>query len=421
MNEKLLQYIWNYRLFSGFNFVDTNGNPLEILDYGTWNHNSGPDFSFAKIKTKDFVLAGNIELHLRSSDWILHQHSENSEFKNIILHVVFMHDCEINDLTNLNIPTLELKNFIDEKLFWKYEKMMMDAAFIPCESIFDIQKTPINFQENQLLSKLNERSTGIETQLKQNKNDYEAVLFHELAYAFGLKVNADIFRNIAESIPYSVIRKTRNNLEQINALLYGKADWLKVSMDENTQLWKREFDFLKHKFELSPHSFSPKFLRLRPQNFPTIRISQFAALLHQYPSLFQMLMEVNSVQKMPEIFSIIQAHPYWDDKFVFGKTTSKIHSTFLTKNFVDLILINAVLPIKYTWLKNENENTADEILEFYEAIKPEKNSVIDKWKNLKIKMNSAKDTQAFLYHYKNFCLPKNCLNCSIGYQLLREQ
>ncbi len=420
MTEKLLQYIWNYRLFSRPNFCDIEENALEIVDYGIWNHDSGPDFLFAKIKTKDLVLAGNIEFHLKSSDWIFHKHSENQEFNNVILHVVYFHDCEIEELNHRNIPTLELKNYINPELFMKYENMMLESSFIPCEEIFSQEKIPFQFSESALLQKLNEKSIQIEHQLQKYKNDYEAVFFRELAYAFGLKINAEIFRNIAESIPFSIIRKIRNNHTQLQALLYGKAGWLEKTQDKNMEIWQKEFAFLQHKYAISEIPYSPKFLRLRPPNFPTIRLSQFADLLHREYSLFSTLMYAKNTNEIREIFSNISADEYWDNHYTFGKISKKTYRKTLTKDFVDLILINTILPFKYTWMKHESDEAADEILGFYHDIAPEKNSVLQQWKHLGIHLKSALDSQAFLHQYKNFCLPKKCLNCSIGFQLLKE-
>ena len=420
MNEKLLQYLWNFKIFKNFEFKDMLGNDLEMINFGKWNFDSGPDFLFGKIKTNGVVLAGNIELHVKSSDYIFHQHSGNPEFENLILHAVFIHDVEIEELNEKGIPTLELRNYIDETLLWKYESLLKDNQFIPCSNLFDAKKIPFYFWEETLLKKLDEKSLEIEAALIQNKNNYEAVLFQNLAYAFGLKVNAQIFKQMAESLDFSVVNKIRQNQTQLEALFFGISNWLEHPEEEQTKIWKREFDFLKAKYQLSDLRFNPKFSKLRPPNFPTVRLSQFASLYYLNQNLFSKLIEAKNIEEIYKIFEKVKASEYWDSRFNFGKLSPVEGEKFLTKDFINLILINAILPLKYTYHKNTEENIADEIFNFYRHISPEKNTIIEGWLDLKVKVDSALESQALLYHHKNFCQKKNCLNCSIGLLLLQN-
>ncbi len=420
MNEKLLQYLWNFKIFNSFDFKDMEGNELEILDFGKWNFDSGPDFLFGKIKFKNLILAGNIELHVKSSDYIFHQHSGNPEFENLILHVVFNHDMEIEELNKKNIPTLELKNYIDQNLLWKYESLLNENQFIPCANLFEASKIPFQFAEETLFKKLDEKSLEIEESLRINKNNYEAVLFQNLAYAFGLKVNSLIFRQIAECLDFTIVNKIRQNQTQLEALFFGICNWLENPKDEQTKIWKREFDFLKMKYQIDDLRFQPKFSKLRPPNFPTIRLSQLASLYHLNQNLFSKLIATKHIHEIYTIFSSVKASEYWNERFNFGKTSSIKGEKLLTKDFVELILINAILPLKYAYHKNFDEDAADEILEFYRKITPEKNSIITSWNQLQVKTESALQSQAFLYHHKNFCLKKDCLNCGIGFQLLKN-
>jgi hypothetical protein len=420
MNEKLLQYLWNFKIFNNFDFKDMAGNELEILDFGKWNFDSGPDFLFGKIKFKNSILAGNIELHVKSSDYIFHQHSGNPEFENLILHVVFNHDLEIDELNEKNIPTLELKNYIDQNLLWKYESLLNENQFIPCASLFETSKIPFQFTEETLLKKLDEKSLEIEESLRINKNNYEAVLFQNLAYAFGLKVNSLIFRQVSECLDFTIVNKIRQNKMQLEALFFGICNWLENPKDEQTKIWKREFDFLKMKYQVDDLRFHPKFSKLRPPNFPTIRLSQLASLYYLNQNLFSKLIAPKNMDDIDAIFSNVKASEYWNDRFNFGKTSTIKGEKYLTKKFVELILINAILPLKYAYHKNFDENSADEILEFYRKMTPEKNSIITSWNQLQVKTESALQSQAFLYHHKNFCLKKDCLNCGIGFQLLRN-
>lgn len=421
MNEKLLQYLWNFKIFEHFDFKDAEGNAIEILDYGRWNRDSGPDFINARIKIKGVILAGNIELHLRSSDWIFHRHGSDRAFDNVILHVVYLDDAEIEEFTERNVPTLELRHHIDAGVLWKYEQMASESGFIPCEKIFDPQKVPFDFTEETLLKKLDTKAEEIRTSLLKSKNDYEAVLFQYLAYAFGLKVNAQVFRQIAESIDFSIVRKIRQNGTQLEALFFGMAGWLDQPCDPQTQNWKREFDFIKTKYQIPPITIQPKFLRLRPPNFPTLRLSQLAHLYHREDSLFSKIIKAKNPESVIKILDGVKASAYWDSRFNFGKISPAVQEKFLTKDFIQLILINAVLPVKYAYYRNHNEAAADDILDFYRAIPAEKNTITEGWKKLGVNIADALHSQAFIFHYKINCQTKNCLNCSIGLQLLKKE
>ncbi len=420
MNEKLLQYLWNFKVFTHFNFRDLTGNPIEIIDFGQLNKDSGPDFLMAKIKINSVILAGNIELHVRSSDWVFHQHAEDPNYENIILHVVFQNDADIEELIKKNIPTLELKDHIDENLFGKYEKFLKGNQFISCEDLFNPNVIPFYFYEETLLKKLEEKSSELENDLKIHKNNYEAVLFHSIAYSFGLKVNAYLFKQISESVDFTVFNKIRRNKTQLEALLFGISGWLEKPEEEQIKIWRREFDFLKAKFELSDLIIRPKFLRLRPHNFPTLRLSQLADLYHSHQNLFSKIIHAKNTDELMEIFNGIKASDYWDNHFNFGKISTIDQQKILTKDFIELVILNSILPLKYIYHKDHNEEITEEILAFYKELSAEKNSIVNGWKNLGLTIQNALQTQSLIHHYKNYCTLKNCLNCSIGFQILKE-
>ena len=419
MNENLLQYLWKYKIFSKFDFKDTDGNPIEILDFGTLNTNSGPDFSLAKIKTKNIVLAGNIEIHVKSSDWYFHNHDLQKDYQSVILHVVYFNDTDVSELKEAGIPTLELKDYINEKILAKYQTLENQYQFIPCESIFDASKVPFLFSEETLLKKLDEKSIEIEQLLAQSKNNYEAVLFQKLAYSFGLKVNAEIYQNIAENIDFKIIQKISQNQFQLESLLFGKGNLLEKETETN-QKWKREFEFLKIKFKISEQTFPVKFLRLMPPSFPTIRFSQLAMLYHLQPNLFSKILKAKNIQELKSLFEKVKTSDFWENHYTFEKTSEEKIEKKLSDDFIEILLINAVLPIIYTYFKNINPEKTDQVLEFYKNLNPEKNSIISSWKKLNVKFSSALETQAFLYHHKHLCSYKNCLNCNIGLKILKD-
>ena len=402
MNENLLQYLWKYKIFSKFDFKDTDGNPIEILDFGTLNTNSGPDFSLAKIKTKNIVLAGNIEIHVKSSDWYFHNHDLQKDYQSVILHVVYFNDTDVSELKEAGIPTLELKDYINEKILAKYQTLENQYQFIPCESIFDASKVPFLFSEETLLKKLDEKSIEIEQLLAQSKNNYEAVLFQKLAYSFGLKVNAEIYQNIAENIDFKIIQKISQNQFQLESLLFGKGNLLEKETETN-QKWKREFEFLKIKFKISEQTFPVKFLRLMPPSFPTIRFSQLAMLYHLQPNLFSKILKAKNIQELKSLFENVKTSDFWENHYTFEKTSEEKIEKKLSDDFIEILLINAVLPIIYTYFKNINPEKTDQVLEFYKNLSPEKNSIISSWKKLNVKFSSALETQAFLYHHKHLC------------------
>ena len=419
MNENLLQYLWKYKIFSKLEFKDTDGNPIEILDFGTLNTNSGPDFSLAKIKTKNIVLAGNIEIHVKSSDWYFHNHNLQKDYQSVILHVVYFNDTDVSELKEAGIPTLELKDYINEKILAKYQTLENQYQFIPCESIFDASKVPFLFSEETLLKKLDEKSIEIEQLLAQSKNNYEAVLFQKLAYSFGLKVNAEIYQNIAENIDFKIIQKISQNQFQLESFLFGKGNLLEKETETN-QKWKREFEFLKIKFKISEQTFPVKFLRLMPPSFPTIRFSQLAMLYHLQPNLFSKILKAKNIQELKSLFENVKTSDFWENHYTFEKTSEEKIEKKLSDDFIEILLINAVLPIIYTYFKNINPEKTDQVLEFYKNLSPEKNSIISSWKKLNVKFSSALETQAFLYHHKHLCSYKNCLNCNIGLKILKD-
>ena len=419
MNENLLQYLWKYKIFSTFDFKDSDGNPLEIIDFGKFNKNSGPDFSLAKIKTKNIVLAGNVEIHVKSSDWYFHHHDTQKDYQSVILHVVYFKDVDVSELKNAGIPTLELKDYIDDKILAKYQSLENHFDFIPCENIFEPKKIPFLFSEETLLKKLDEKSIEIEHLLNQSKNNYEAVLFQKIAYSFGLKVNAEIYQNIAENIEFKIIQKISQNQFQLESLLFGKGNLLEKETEINKN-WRTEFEFIKTKFQISDEVFPVKFLRLMPPSFPTIRLSQLANLYHLRPNLFSKIINSKNIQELKSLFENVKTSEFWENHYTFEKVSEEKLEKKLSDDFIEILLINAVLPIIYTYFKNINPEKTDQILEFYKNLNPEKNSIIYSWKKLNVKFSSALETQAFLYHHKHLCSYKNCLNCNIGLKILKD-
>ena len=396
MKEKFLQTLWENKVFNPLLFKDTDGNPIEILDFGKLNSNAGPDFHSVKIKTQDITFFGNAEFHVKSSDWLLHKHSEQKDYQSIILHIVFEHDQEISELKERNIPTLELKNYMDAQFIEQHKDIKLQD-FTDYEDLFGIKKLSEDFARETILEKLQEKDEEICLFQEATKNDHEAVLFHKTAYAFGLKVNAEVFLQIAQSIDFKIIKKLSCQPFQMEALLMGRAGLLNEN-NPDAEPWLREFSFVKNKFQLGEECFSAKLAKVMPTSFPTIRLSQLAALYSAHQNLFSKIINTRKVDELKAIFKDIKASTYWDNHYFFGKKTEEKQRK-LSADFTEIILLNAVFPVMYSYHR-DNPEMVEIILSFYKEMKPEKNSIIKQWKNTGAEINSALDSQAFLYLYK---------------------
>ncbi|MFN3021456.1 DUF2851 family protein [Chryseobacterium sp. TY3] len=420
IREKLLQFLWSTKLFSSHDFVCTKGFPIEIINYGKWNYDQGPDFSLAKIKYQNTTFVGNIEVHVKSSDWHLHQHEKSDHYDSLILHVVYFDDCDIDSLKQKNIPCLELKNYVSESVLNTLIALNNNPFdFIACEKIITPNDIPLFFTEQKLLEKLERKRQSIYERLKNTQNNKEQILLEQLAYGFGLKVNSELFSEMISYVGFNILNKTRANQLSLEALLLGTSGLLDIveNIDEQTKVWQREYQFLVSKFKLSDLKFNPKFSKMRPQNFPTIRLSQLSVLIHQEAHLFSKIISSKSLVDFYSILKNVKSSKYWETHYQISKPT-KEHSTALSKDFMDLIILNVFLPIKYYF--SEDEDINDQIIDFYKNLKPEKNHIVDQWKQLQIPIKSALESQAFLQHYRDNCIEKKCLNCGIGFKFLKH-
>jgi len=422
LKEELLHFIWKYKLFS-IEIKTISNEKIEVVKTGFLNTNEGPDFLMASVKIGNLIWNGNIEIHVNASDWEKHNHSQHPQYQNIILHIVYNNDKEISFLNEKNIPTLELKNYISKSIFENYNVLFnLSNSFIPCEKIVEKNKENLkidSFFERLYIAKLERNYSQIQEDLKATNQNWEGVLFHRIAYTFGLKVNANVFLNIAKSEDYQIIKKLQKNKLQLESFLFGKANLLS-DFDNYSNNLKNEFDFIQNKFSLDKHSFSVNFLRLRPQNFPTIRLSQLADLYFQYQNLFSCVVGTKSLANFYTMFSEIKASDYWDTHYVFGKVSEKSISKKISKAQIDLLIINAILPIKYAYQRSINEHS-DDIFDILREMKSEKNTIITQFSELKIDAKNALESQAIIELYNKYCNEKRCLDCEIGYKILNNK
>ncbi|KGL64117.1 DUF2851 family protein [Polaribacter sp. Hel1_85] len=424
MNEDFLHYVWKYQLFSIHNLKTTTKEDLTILKTGIHNHNSGPDFLNAQLKIDNQLWVGNVEIHLKSSDWYVHHHEIDVNYDAVILHVVWEDDTTVFMKNNKPLPVLVLKDLVVKSALNNYRNLFSTKQrWIPCEKeIISVDNFTVeNWKERLFFERLERKSNEMNALLTSNQNDFEAVLFQLLSKNFGLKVNGEAFLDLAKSFDFSILRKVRFDENQLAALLFGQAGFLEEGFeDEYHQQLKNEYQYLKHKYNLnfiSKNQFS--FFRMRPPNFPTIRIAQLISLYHIHQNLFSLMMKIETLKGFYELFEI-NVNPFWKTHYTFDKT-SKLSSKKLTKSFKDLLLINTIIPLKFLYQKNRGEVNESEFLELLQKIKPEKNSIISKFDAIRIKAKNAYETQSLLELKNNYCAKKRCLQCAIGIKLLSKE
>ncbi|NLP56715.1 DUF2851 family protein [Lutibacter sp. B1] len=423
MKEDLLHFIWKLKLFSTGKLQSTNGEKVEIISNGNQNFNSGPDFLNAKILIDNQLWAGNVEIHINSSDWYVHHHELDENYDSVILHVVWEHDVAIYRKTKEVITTLELKNFISNDLLKNYKQLFSkNKNWINCESEINTISPFVlfNWFERLYINRIENKSKLIEQILKETNNNWEATFFILLMKNFGLKVNGEAFYTTAKSINFSIVRKVSSNIEQLEALFFGQAGLLLNEVESQYfNSLKAEYDYLTAKFHLQPIlKEQVQFFRLRPNNFPTIRLSQIAFLYNTYQSLFSKVIEIETIEDYYKLFNITTS-PFWETHFTFEKESKKSVKK-LSKSFIDLLLINTIIPIKFWYLKSIGKDDVSSIISIAENIKPESNSIISKFNDLKIRSENAFKTQALLELKNEYCNKQLCLQCAIGKELLKN-
>lgn len=422
MKEDLLHYLWKHKLFFTSQSLTTQGELISVTSVGLHNQNSGPDFFNAQLHIGDQLWAGNVEIHLNSSDWYAHNHEKDSNYDNVILHVVWNHDVEVHNSENSAIPTLELKNFVSKELLVNYQKLFSKPQkWINCENdIHSVDNFTLkNWYERLYFERLEGKSILILQLLEKTNYDWETVLFQLLARNFGLKVNADAFFGMAQSLDFSIVRKEAKSQSNLESLFLGELTMLdKSTNNQYCNDLKREYEYQRKKYKLAENYQSVEYFRLRPMNFPTIRISQLASLYHLHQNLFSKLMEINATSEFYELFSVTTSE-FWETHYTFEKTSPK-RVKKLTNSFIDLLLINTIIPLKFIYQKHLGKLDESKIIELIAALKPESNSIISKYDSLTIKSKNAFETQALLELKNKYCTPQKCLQCAIGNYVLKN-
>ncbi|NND07518.1 MAG: DUF2851 family protein [Saprospiraceae bacterium] len=424
IKEELLYYVWRLKRFDLQDLQTSSGQTIQILDAGLRNNDAGPDFSLARIKLGDDTWVGHVEMHVRASDWIRHRHQDDPAFENVVLHVVYECDKQICLPNGEPLACLALQNRIEPSLVKSYKELMEVEAWIPCANNRRVT-SDIALQawyERVLVTRLEEKTAYIRDVFEHTREDWEETFYRILARNFGFKVNADAFEALAISTPRKLLIKHKDNLKQIEALLFGQAGLIPDQpQDDYTRGLQQEYGFLRKKYTLAPlESHRWKFMRMRPANFPTIRLAQFGVLIFKTAHLFSKMLAAKSTKELRQMFNS-EVSWYWKDHYRFDQTSPK-KSKKLGTSSIDLILINTIIPLLFFYGKFQQQGVfSDRALTFLQELKPERNRVITKFRALSFPVSSAFDSQALLQLKKQFCDPKQCLSCTIGHDILKAE
>ncbi len=417
MKEQLLQFIWQFQYYNKSELFTSNGEALQIIQVGTFNTNQGPDFLNAKIKIGETILAGNIEIHNKASEWNSHKHSADDNYKNIILHVVWEEDKNLH----LSFATLELNEKVSNMLLSKYDALMKAQYFIPCQNHISAinEITLLAWKERLLVERLQEKAAYINLKLEKTNQHWEAVFWEMIARNFGVKINSDAFESMAASIGINILAKHKNQLHQLEALLIGQSGLLTGSFEEDYPIMlQKEYLFLKQKYSLTQSSIPVHFLRMRPANFPTIRLAQLAALVNESNHLFSRIKDANDIKEVEKMFDVT-ANDYWHYHYTFNDVTS-FKKKNLGKQMVQNLITNTVIPFLYAygWYNND-ESYKNKALKWALALPAEKNNITTGFMDLGIENKSVFDSQALIQLKNKYCNEKRCLQCAIGNKILK--
>jgi hypothetical protein len=440
MKEEFLHYLWRTRRFDTNNLKTTSGEPLTILQFGEYNTHAGPDFLNAQIRINDMTWAGSVEMHVKASDWLLHKHESDDAYRNVILHVVYEDDMPIKRSNNSEFSEdtegyacLSLQHRFAAEVYQQYWEWVHTEHWIPCyASFFKVDEfTKTMWYERLLVERLEQKTEAIATSLANNKGDWEETFYQHITRNFGLKVNTEPMEQLARTIPHRLLAKYKNNLFQIEALLFGQSGLLEKPLkDEYPNILKKEYAFMQLKHNLMPiNAVTWKFMRMRPANFPTIRIAQLAALIFKSSHLFSKVLDCEHITDIEKLLDV-KIGDYWQTHYVFdilekeGEDPSVSEGSkgqkSLGKEAKSLLIINTIVPfLFYYGAYKKEEIYKDRALQFLENLQPEKNSIIEKWSDMGVKVQSAYNTQALLQLKNEYCTKKRCLECAIGNVLLK--
>ena len=422
--EDFLHFVWQFKLYNQQDLFSTDGSTIRVLNGGFPHQDAGPDFTNAKLLIGDATWAGNVEIHLKSSDWLLHKHQNDEAYDNVILHVVYEDDSPIYRRDGSLLPALILKGRIADSLFEKYEQLVLATHHFPCEpQIMDVDPFVIeSFLSRVLVERLAQKSEEVFVKLAAANGNWDETFYHFMAKSFGFKINAVPMQMLAQSLPQQLFAKHKDQTRAIEALIFGQAGFLNQRFaDEYPKQLKTEYQFLQKKYQLHPLDVSVwKFLRMRPQNFPTLRLAQFAGLILASNHLFSKILAVKEVNDLRELFEYLPVNQFWETHYHFNKEAEKV-SLQLGKSSVDNILINTVSLFLFAYGKyTDQHNYQTRAFYLLESIAAEKNVIVKQYVDAGVGVKNAYQTQALLQLRKRYCNEKKCLHCGIGLKVLKK-
>jgi hypothetical protein len=424
MTEAFLHYVWQFQYFDKSDLLTTSGEAVSIFHVGFQNIHSGPDFFNSKIKIGEMEWAGTTEIHINSSGWNDHKHDSDEAYENVILHVVWKEDKKIKRKDGSELPTIELHQRVKDTFLLQYRKLVNHPDKIPCASFFDNVPSLTKFTmiDKSLIRRLESKAMNTQSLLERNKNDWDETFYQMICRNFGFKVNSDPFEQLSHALPYKILLKHADNTVQVEALLFGQAGFLEeLGRDEYFLLLKREYAVLSQKYNLKPNQLKPaqwRFLRLRPANFPTLRIAQLTGLLCSKKNMFSRILEASAYGELVELFSA-GTSAYWQHHYQFFKFNIQKIPSF-GKMSIDNFIINTVVPLLAAYSKTKDEQRyMDRAVDILNHIGPEDNSILKTWAQVGMQNRSAADSQGLIELYNNFCLKRRCLDCNIGFSIIK--
>jgi len=418
-----LHHVWQLQYFDKAGLTTAAGEAVQIISPGFPNEHAGPDFSQARMRLDAMEWVGAVEIHIRSSDWYRHAHQHDHAYDSVVLHVVWQHDKEVFRQNGSPVPVLELRSRVSEALVKSYTRMMNTSVPIPCARQLDRVShiTKFSMLQRALMDRLETKAAAVKHIHDHCQGDWEETTYRLLAQSFGFKTNGIPFAQLANALPFKIIARHHNRPEQIDALLFGVAGFLDApSADDYTRLLQREFALLSAKFNLaSALKMSQwKFLRMRPANFPTVRLAQFSALLASHAKLFSQLTAIESYRQLQSLF---QNSPgsYWATHWRPGKKAARPVGA-PGKKSIESLIINAVLPLLVAYGKARGEQLyIDRAMQWLQALPPEKNSITARWQKAGLIIGSSLESQGAIELYNSYCSQRQCLRCHIGTSLLK--
>jgi hypothetical protein len=422
--EEFLHFVWQFRLYGAGQLVTVGGDRVEVVKTGLLNRDAGPDFANAHLIIGGTLWIGNVEIHLKASDWLLHQHQLDQAYENVILHVVYENDVPIYLSDGTLLPVLIMKGLFSAELLQNYDRLISEKHDFPCaQQIHAVDEFIVqHFLSRVMVERMVQKSTEVVQKLNELKGDWDETFYHFLAKGFGFKVNALPMEILAQSLPHQLFAKHKDHPLQVEALLFGQAGFLNQRFtDEYPKQLKREYLFLKRKYQLNSIDVSLwKFMRMRPQNFPTLRLAQFAALILKSSHLFAKILTIKNYQNLQPLFEHLPVNPFWRTHYHFNKKASDV-GLQLGKHSIQNILINTLSLFLFVYgQKMDQYHYVTRAFTLLESIPPENNTIIKQYVLADVVVKNAFTSQALLHLKKKYCNEKKCLNCGIGIKILKQ-